>query len=398
MPNFNDTRTTNQAVAENRLVRVPDEDMLMLEPNNTPLVTFMLGMKRKKMVESPRIEWGEDDYTPQWAKVTTGVAASAGATTITLQDNLNVVPGDILLAPQAGAIVPEQLRVISVGSSNTIVVARNTGGTGLRVVPDGSMLMILGQAYEEGSTAPIAKTTVPEQRINYTQIFKRSIKLTGTQAASRQYFSGGDERRRLRQKMMEEFKIQMNRQFLFGQRSESMSGGPNQRPIRTTGGLNSYIATNRFNAGGVLTRKFFESFARRSFRFGNKMKVLLASSIVISAIYEWGNSFLKLDPMEDKFGVALTKINTGHGEFALVRDWALDDGETGQPGFSGFAFAFDPECMTYRYLKGRDTRMYLDGGQPTEDAELDWIQAEVGMQLRHERRHACLFGVDDYSV
>ena len=398
MPNFNDTRTTNQAVAENRLVRVPDEDMLMLEPNNTPLVTFMLGMKRKKMVESPRIEWGEDDYTPQWAKVTTGVAASAGATTITLQDNLNVVPGDILLAPQAGAIVPEQLRVISVGSSNTIVVARNTGGTGLRVVPDGSMLMILGQAYEEGSTAPIAKTTVPEQRINYTQIFKRSIKLTGTQAASRQYFSGGDERRRLRQKMMEEFKIQMNRQFLFGQRSESMSGGPNQRPIRTTGGLNSYIATNRFNAGGVLTRKFFESFARRSFRFGNKKKVLLASSIVISAIYEWGNSFLKLDPMEDKFGVALTKINTGHGEFALVRDWALDDGETGQPGFSGFAFAFDPECMTYRYLKGRDTRMYLDGGQPTEDAELDWIQAEVGMQLRHERRHACLFGVDDYSV
>lgn len=398
MPNFNDTRTTNQAVAENRLVRVPDEDMLMLEPNNTPLVTFMLGMKRKKMVESPRIEWGEDDYTPQWAKVTTGVAASAGATTITLQDNLNVVPGDILLAPQAGAIVPEQLRVISVGSSNTIVVARNTGGTGLRVVPDGSMLMILGQAYEEGSTAPIAKTTVPEQRINYTQIFKRSIKLTGTQAASRQYFSGGDERRRLRQKMMEEFKIQMNRQFLFGQRSESMSGGPNQRPIRTTGGLNSFIATNRFNAGGVLTRKFFESFARRSFRFGNKKKVLLASSIVISAIYEWGNSFLKLDPMEDKFGVALTKINTGHGEFALVRDWALDDGETGQPGFSGFAFAFDPECMTYRYLKSRDTRMYLDGGQPTEDAELDWIQAEVGMQLRHERRHACLFGVDDYSV
>lgn len=398
MPNFNDTRTTNQAVAENRLVRVPDEDMLMLEPNNTPLVTFMLGMKRKKMVESPRIEWGEDDYTPQWAKVTTGVAASAGATTITLQDNLNVVPGDILLAPQAGAIVPEQLRVISVGSSNTIVVARNTGGTGLRVVPDGSMLMILGQAYEEGSTAPTAKTTVPEQRINYTQIFKRSIKLTGTQAASRQYFSGGDERRRLRQKMMEEFKIQMNRQFLFGQRSESMSGGPNQRPIRTTGGLNSFIATNRFNAGGVLTRKFFESFARRSFRFGNKKKVLLASSIVISAIYEWGNSFLKLDPMEDKFGVALTKINTGHGEFALVRDWALDDGETGQPGFSGFAFAFDPECMTYRYLKGRDTRMYLDGGQPTEDAELDWIQAEVGMQLRHERRHACLFGVDDYSV
>jgi hypothetical protein len=396
--NFVGSRSTNQAIVENRLVRVPDEDMLMLEPNNTPLVQFMIGMKRKEKVDSPRIEHGEDDYTSQWVKVTTGAAASAGATTITLVDNRDVVAGDMLLVPQAGATIPEQLRVVSVGGSNQITVARNTGGTGLRVIADGAQLLLLGQAYEEGSTAPVSKTTVPVQVINYTQIFKRSIQLTGTQAASKQYFSGGNERTRLRNKMMQEFKIQMNRQFLFGQRSESLNGGPNGNPIRTNGGLNSHIVSNRFNAGGLLTRKFFEAYARRTFRYGNKKKVLLASSVIISAIHEWGNSFLKLAPMEDKFGVALTRINTGHGEFALVRDWALDDGETGQVGFSGYAFAFDPECLTYRFLKGRDTKMYLDGQQPTQDAELDYIQAEAGIQVRHEKRHSCLFGVDDYAA
>lgn len=61
-------------------------------------------------------------------------------------------------------------------------------------------------------------------------------------------------------------------------------------------------------------------------------------------------------------------------------------------------FALDMDAIKYRFLNGRDTEMKLDGGEPTEDSDLDWVQGEVAIQVRHEKRHSVLFGVSDYSV
>ncbi len=140
-----------------------------------------------------------------------------------------------------------------------------------------------------------------------------------------------------------------------------------------------------------------ETFARMAFRYTSQA-VLLASPMVISAIHEWGNSFMKLEPQEKMFGVNIRKVTSGHGEWILMRDWSLRDGVSGQNGFAGYAFSLDMDYISERVLKNRDTRVQKDVQGNDEDRHLDMIMCESGLQVRQEKRHARLFGATDYSV
>jgi len=393
-------RTTYTAITtENRLARVPDEDMLLLEPNATPLLSFLLGMKKFKVVESPRIEHFEDDYIPQWITTAAQTNANAASTTVTVTDGTPVSIGDLLLVPSGTSSNHEMLLVTAKPSANVLTVTRNVGATGLLTIPSGGGIAILGQAFEEGSDLPTAKTTSPATVINYTQIMKQTVTISGTAAKSKQYASNGNERKRLLEKAMKQFKIQMNHNLIWGKPSETLSGTPGGDPLRTTGGIDHFITTNRFDAGGVLTQKSFETFSRMAMRYnpGGQM-LLLASPIVISAINQWGNSYLKTEPGEDVLGVKITKVNTGHGQFMLANDWQLRDGVSGQSGFGGWAFALNMDLICARYLTDRNTAIYRDKQAPGLDRHTDLIMAEVGLQLRHEKRHARMYNVTDYAA
>jgi len=391
-------RTTNQTITtENRLVRVPDEDLMMLEPNETALVQFLLGMKKKKTIQTPRLEWIEDDYMQQWVTTAAQTNANASSTTITLSDGTPVVVGDLLLVPSGSSSNHEMVRVTAKPSDNVCTVVRNVGATGLLTITSGAGLLILGQAHEEGAGAPVAKITTPSTSTNYTQIFKKSINITRTDANSLHYADQGDERRRLVEKAAKEFKIHKNFQYLWGKPSESLTGGANGNPIRTTGGIDHFISTNRYDVSGTLTKKGMETFARMAFRYHSKA-ILLASPMVISAIHEWGNSFMQMSPAETKFGVNIRRITTGHGEWILMKDWSLRDGVSGQNGFAGYAFSLDMDYISERVLKNSDTRIEKDVQGNDEDRHLDMIWCESGLVVRQEKRHARLFGATDYSV
>lgn len=392
-------RTTYTAITtENRLERVPDEDLLMLEPQATPLLTFLLGMKAFKEIEVPRIEHFEDDFVPQWVTTAAQTNANASSTTITTTDGTPIAIGDLLLVPSGSSSNHEMVRVTA-KSGNEVTVVRNVGSTGLLTIASGAGLAILGQAFEEGSDLPVAVTTSPSTVTNYTQIFKQSITISRTAAKSKQYASGGDERKRLVEKRMKEFKTNMNHQFLWGKPSESLTGGPGGDPIRTTGGVDHFISTNRYDAGGVLTQKTFEAFSRMAFRYNpGKELLLLAAPLVISALNQWGNSYMKTEPGGKVLGVNLTRINTGHGHFMLANDWQMRDGVSGQNGFSGYAFALNMDLIRARYLKDSNTAIYRDKENPRLDRHTDLIMAEVGLQVRHEKRHARLYNVTDYAA
>jgi hypothetical protein len=392
-------RTTYQSITtENRLVRVPDEDLLMLEPKETALVSFLLGMKKKnRMIDSPRIESFEDDYMGQWITTSAQTNANAASDTISSTDASMVVVGDLLLVPSGSSSNHEMVRVTAKPSANVCTVARNVGSTGLLTIASGAGLMILGQAFEEGADSPTAKITTLSTVTNYTQIFKKAIELTRTDANSKHYADSGSERQRLLTKAAKEFKIQKNLQYYWGKPSESLTGGPSGNPIRTTGGIDHYIATNRYDVGGVMTKKTMETFARMAFRY-TQNAVLFASPLLISAIHDWGNSFLKIGPREQVFGVDVHTVVTGHGEWKLVRDWQLRDGVSGQNGFGGYGFSLDMDYIQERVLKGSDTAIKKDVQSNEADKHKDMIMCESGLQIRQEERHARIYGITDYSA
>ncbi len=391
-------RTTAQTITtENRLVRVPDEDMMMLEPNETALVQFLLGMRKKSVIESPRIEHFEDDYLQQWVVASAQVNANASSATLSLTDGSVLVVGDVLLVPSGSSTNHEQVIVTAKVSANVATIERNVGTTGLLTITSGAGLIILGQVFEEGAGAPVAKITTPTTVLNYTQIFKKAINITRTDANSKKYADAGNERKRLVEKAAKEFKIQKNFQYIWGKPSETLTGGLNGNPRRTTGGIDHFIATNRQDVSGTLTKRGFETFARVAFRYTSNA-LLLASPMVISAIHEWGNAFMKMDPGTTKYGVNINRITTGHGTWSLVKDWSLRDGVSGQNGFAGYAFSLDMDYIKERVLKNSDTRIDKDVQGNDEDRHLDMIMCESGLQVRQEKRHARLFGATDYSL
>lgn len=371
---------------------------MMLEPNETALVQFMLGMKKRKPIESPRIEQFEDDYATQWVTTSAQTNANSASATLSLTDGSMLVVGDILLVPSGSSSNHEQVIVTAKPSTNVATIERNVGATGLLTITSGAGLLILGQAHEEGSGAPVSKYTTPSNVANYTQIFKKPINITGTDANSKHYADmGKGERNRLLDKAGKEFKIHKNNQYIWGKPSETLTGGLNGNPRRTTGGIDHFIATNRYDVGGLFTKRSMETFARMAFRYTSKA-VLLASPIVISAIHEWGNGFMKLEPQTTMYGVDVRKVTSGQGQWILIRDWSMRDGVSGQNGFSGYAFSLDMDYITERYLKNRDTHIDKDIQGNDEDRHLDMIMCESGLQVRQEKRHARLFGATDYSA
>jgi len=393
-------QSTAQLISQTRLVRLVDQELAELEPKLAPLITFTQKMRKWKEVDSPRLEWFEHEYVTHWITNSSTAVTSPGTTEFVVTDATGVVAGDVLLVPQAAgsSASPELLLVkdVNLGTSK-LTVQRAFAGSTARTIPADCGIAVLGQAFAEGSAVATAKANPPVAKISYTQIFQKTRNFTKTQIASKAYASGGNERKRQQNEMLNEFKIAMNRQFLFGKASEDLSG---TTPLRTTMGLNSVISTNVFDAGGMLTHKAFQHFAQMSFRypFNGKTKLLLACPTVAAAIHMWGNSHLQLRPMEKVFGVDITRIQTAFGQWLMVTDQTLEDGVAGQPGFGGWAFSIDVDNLEVNYLKGRNAKLSENVVKNGDDAEIDQVLGEIGLKIKLEKTHAKMYNVTDYEA
>lgn len=398
-------RTTYQTINnESRLVRLVEEEIGYLEPNEGPLITFLSRMKKRQACTSPRIEWYEDDYQARWAQNSaTTVANNTGSTTVTVADGTLFVVGDIVAVPRAlgNATAPELFRVTAI-ATNTLTVVRDVGANGVDTISANAALTIIGSANEEGGALPAFRSTTPSSKITYTQIFRDTIDFTKTMVAAKVYAYNGSERQREHMKKLKEHKIKLNRAALFGKASESLTGGPNGKPIRTTDGINSIISSNIVDAGGILNQKTFESFSRLAFRYGSKEKLLLCAPIIKSAINDFAKGYLMVRPGETVLGVRVQKVTTAHGDWMVVNDWMLENGVAGQNGFGNLALSLDLTQMKMRYLSNngmnRDTKISEDIVKDGGDRIVDEILTEAAFQFRQEKWHAKLHNVTDYQA
>ena len=397
------TRTTKQAIDDARVVRSVHPDISLLDPDATPLITLLNKVSgRKQAVDQTKFEWIEDDYAARWAQNGSGTVFSAsGSTLITVVDGTLFIAGDLLVAPKAvgSSALPEVMRVTGV-TGNQIQVVRDIGGVGVDTILPSAALRLIGSAFEENSAFPSVKQTTPATRFNYTQIIRTATDFSGTAIAIKTYGTKGSDREFEHRKKLIEHKEKINSALIWGQRSESLSGGPTSKPIRTTDGINAVIQTNVTDAAGILTRKKLDAFFRAGFRYGSKKKVFVCAPIIRSAINEWAINFLNISPSETKWGVTITRIETPYGIAAMVHDWMLESGVSGQNGFGNWGFLLDLDHIKYRHLAGngenRDTRIERDSVKDGVDGKRDEILTEVGFEIRQDKYHAKIFNVTDW--
>jgi hypothetical protein len=381
-------RTTGNISA---IQRRPDlqAKVMRLEPDKAPLTVITRQMKNSAQVtNSTTFQWTEKERLSRFG-VVNGAVAGTSATSVVVTNGAQFSAGTLV----KNTLTSEIFEVVSV-STNTLTVVRGIGNGGVGVaIADTTPLLILGRAAEEGGTSlqPIAND--PTTLSNYTQIFKRTVEISGSAGSETNAVNPHDWTLQHEDESLE-LLVDMEQSFLHG-KADNTTLSINGKPTRTTGGVLSFATQNGVNAGGILTEAGFETFLRGAFRYGSTNKTLFASPLLVSVLNNFSQTKLKTDVGDNTYGVSVTQWISPHGTVNIVKDNLLE-GAT----YGGYGILLDMGRgnVSYRYLGGgpfgdRDLSLYKDRQAPDRDGKMDeWI-CEAGLQFGQSKTHAVLSGV-----
>lgn len=187
----------------------------------------------------------------------------------------------------------------------------------------------------------------------------------------------------------------LERAFLFGERAEyttsSTTHAATTHPIRTTGGILSFVSTNVKDVGTEVTETEFEDWLEDLFRYGSSSRILVCSAKWISIINGWARGKLQTVPRDQTYGINLKEYLSGHGTL-YIHKHKLMEGTT----YGGYCIGIDVEDVGYRFLsangESRDTKLRIDIGTPGDDQRTDEYLTECGLHLVNEKKHGYAYG------
>ena len=364
-----------------RLVVDMRNQIAQLEPDESPFITFLRASKKNTRVAyNPKFEWMEDSLTPNGSALAAAITATDATTiTVTTGDEVLFKAGDIIMV---GA---EAMLVSAINTTNhQLTVSRGFGGTTAATASSAAPVYIISNAYAENSTSPAALTTKPEEKYNYTQIFRTSVQLSNTADKTKMY--GGADRGYQRSKALLEHKREIAKAFYAGYRT--IDGTYTKR---TTGGLFSFLTqTQAFAAAGTaLTYANFDEYvAQKVFRYGSKQKLLIAGPKLSTVINMWALNKVVTDVATDAaFGMRVKKLYTSYGDLMVVYDPLLAD-----LGHPDYGIVIDTNNINYVHLDGRDTKLYTNIQENDRDGIKDEYLTECGLEVRLPKTHMLITG------
>jgi len=280
----------------------------------------------------------------------------------------------------------ERMSVTTRASATTITAARSIGTTAAAAGLVGDGLYIIGNLNEENATARNVNTTRSEAETNYTQIFRTTIAVSGTEKEANLY--GEKDIPYLRAKMGTQHALDIERSFWWGEKNSGT--GTNSLPERTTGGVLEFIeSSNSYiqNQGGVLTAPDFNTFLREGFTYGDTTKVLFAGGVVIQAINEFARGQIQMKPLARSYGMQISEYVTAFGKINLIHNPLFVE------DYAGYGFLLDMESFRYRFMNNRDTKLKTNVQAPSVDGEIDEYLTECGLERKQAAKSALLKGV-----
>jgi len=379
-------RTTGNVASGQRIIDL-SEKVLRLEPDAAPLCVISRRLS-KSQTTNVQFKWVETERTTRFDAVNNGAGYAANAVSIVVDSGALFAPGDLVKVPRTG----EVFQVLSV-DSNTLDVTGGRGiGSSAAALVDDDPLYIIGRAQEEGGTSATPRAVDPVFIDNYTEIFKRSVEVSGSAGSEVQWTKPHDWQLQHEGEAIEHL-IDIENAFLFGKPGTATSA--NSKPVRYTGGALHFATQNGVAAGGTLTEAGFETFLRGAFRYGSNNKTLFASPLLVSVLNNFSQTKLTTDVGDKTYGVSVTKWISPHGTVNIVKHNLLEGATWG--GY-GILLDLGRGNVKYRYLSGgplgsRDTKLYRNRQAPDRDGQLDeWI-TECGLQFGEAKTHAVLTGV-----
>jgi len=365
--------------------RIPQYVNVFLELNKdvAPLMVILDRTGRIKPVGQNSFFHFEEDDLPQ--VVETNGTQTSGDTSIevTTGHGVRVRARDVLYCPRTD----EQMTVTSV-ATDTLTVVRGHGGTTAAALEDDEDLQILASTFADGSGAPDSLTSEPTRVLNYLQIEKESVDLSGRNLETDNY--GPEEKARTHKLATRRLMMKEEKSLLFGRLDDGTAGATRV----TTGGVYHWVTTNITNPAGPLPESSLNTWIKTLYRRnqGNNLMCFMGST-VMDAIDGFGRDMIEYRPNDTIGGIAIGRYRNSHGELAFVKHGMLTEVFDDSATWPGVAIALNMDNVKKASWKNR-SMMYKPNIQtPDVDGVKDqWID-DFGLYLGNEKSHGILKGV-----
>lgn len=325
-------------------VRVISDVIKLIDPVATPLLAALGGFDSARgkfdiRANGTKIEWLEDSYAPMSDVAAQGTTITTNTTTLTVTDASIFQDGHVI------QIDSEYMVVSAVdATNNTIsVYSRSYGGTNATHATT-STIYIVGMARLEGDDADYVGLQQVSAPYNYTSIFQKALKITGTEGVVDEY-GYNDVFAYQANKAVPELARLVESQIFTGVRAVGTATTP-----RSFGGLGTFITNNTVAAGGAIAKTHIDSLAEQIRLDGGMPDLFVCHPSIandLRALLD-SSSFIRLTQDNTVFGMnAVEGIRTQYGSLRLLESlwcplgtaWMLDSGRIGLYELRPFGWA-----------------------------------------------------------
>ena len=353
----------------------------IVSPFETPLLDA-LGDPQAE-ARSTHHEWLEDALLPNTDTVTTTPTDPESDTEIAVDHADRFRVGDQVRCGDA-----EELLLVTAVGSSAVTVTRGYGGTTPEAIAADDTMHILGNASLEGQDADAARFTSRTRRANWTQIFSKTVLVSGSELAVR-HLGVADELDFQKTKALRELLRDLENTVLNGIAPAADEVG-SDTVRRTTNGVLPQLTTNRFipGAGGFpsgtdLDEAKLNAALRLIWeRSSGQVDLIVVNGFQKRAISQFGagsRAYAADDPRftsqvavyESDFGVQRVVLSRWVPRDAVL---LLDSGRVQVLPLAGRSFHYRPLAATGDFEKGQ-------------------VLGEYTLELRNEAAHGVIRGL-----
>lgn len=147
-------------------------------PNGYAVLFALTGMMKEAI--ATQVKHGYFSKTMLFPSMVVAGTQAAGITNLAVADTSNVIAGQVYQNGTTG----EHIIIRQVTDATHVQVTRGAGTTAAAQQTDADNLWLVGNAFEEGSTRPVAQALLAVETDNYCQIFRNTWAVTETMRAT----------------------------------------------------------------------------------------------------------------------------------------------------------------------------------------------------------------------
>ena len=326
--------------------------------------------------------------------VTTTALEASGQTSLSVTNPEYFHRDELIYCPATDEafLMNEDIGGTAVAGAIAVINIAGSGGI-TNEIPNGSVLVNLGEVHAEGEAIPPAFAVIDEEVYSYLGQHDRTNQTTDIQNAEEHY--GMKEIDKKRKQFWIEYARARNLMLYMGQQflETTSAGGPRRQNMK---GLIEWLAGRKIDASAIqggVTMKTLGLIVRptKEYTASSTKKVATCGQNAWNTISSFPDTAVRVAPGEmQKWGVTLKELATAFGNILIGYDQVLNDTH----GLADRMFILDPKYVGQLEMQNLPLRMRLNVQNSTDIHNIvDVISGMRGLQVKLPELHAHVYGI-----